>query len=96
MSARAVMAASLAAACLALVSSACIGGQPAQTKKQSDALGDQSGDVPPATLREHDWSAAATGHGAAGKIPPDELARLERRSAPGGNLDAGAADASAP
>ena len=76
---------------LAVFAAACLGGQSAQTKKLSDALGDQSGDVPPATLRERNWSEAAKGHGAAGTIPADELARLEKGSAPGGNrsVDAG-------
>ena len=76
----------------------CIGGQSATTKQRSDALGDQSGAVPPSTHRETDWHEAATGHAAAGRISADELARLERRSSPGGNLepDGGLVDAGTP
>lgn len=76
----------------------CIGGQSEQTRRSSDALGDRSRDVPVATLRERDWKAAATGHAAAGQVPADELARMEKRSAPGGNLDVDAnpADAGSP
>jgi hypothetical protein len=69
---------------------ACIGGQPKQVRQQSDQLGNQAGNVPPSTLSEHDWQKAAQGHGAAGVIPAEDLARMEKRSAPGGNLaDAG-------
>lgn len=67
---------------------ACIGGQPKETRQQSEALGNQSRDVPQSTLHEHDWTKAATGHGAAGAIPADELARMERESAPGAKLQA--------
>ena len=76
----------------------CIGGQSATTKQRSDVLGDQSGAVPPSTHRETNWHEAATGHAAAGGISADELARLERRSSPGGNLepDGGVVDAGTP
>lgn len=71
---------------------AACGGQPAHTAAQSKALGDQSAGVPPATLHEHDWKKAATGHGAAGVMSADELAHQEKESAPGARLpaDAGA------
>jgi hypothetical protein len=81
-----------------IAAAGCIGGQSEPTRQQNDALGNRSRDVPPATLLERNWTEAATGHGAAGRIPADELARLEKRSAPGGNLggDAGPNDASSP
>lgn len=89
------------AACVVLgvlVTAGCIGGQSEPARQTSDALGDRSRDVPPATLQERDWKEAAKGHAAAGPIPAAELVRMERRSAPGGNLDvdASAGDASAP
>ena len=65
------------------------GGQSQESRAESAAAGPPQNDVPAATLREHDWNAAARGHGAAGPIPKDELERLEKMSAPGGNLDAG-------
>jgi hypothetical protein len=67
------------------------GGQSKATREESARLGDQSGDVPPATLRERDWKKAAQGHGAAGPIPAEDLARMEKESAPGGkpSRDAG-------
>lgn len=65
------------------------GGQSTQARRQNEALGDQSGDVPRATREERDWKKAAQGHGAAGAVSPDELARLEKQSAPGGLVDAG-------
>lgn len=79
----------LLSVCSAMLA-ACVGGQPKQVRQQSDQLGNQAGDVPPSTLGERDWEKAAQGHGAAGVIPPADLARMEKRSAPGGNLaDAG-------
>ena len=79
----------------AAMAAGCLGGQSGATQQRSDALGDRSGGVPPSTLCERDWAAAAKGTGAAGNIPAAELARLEKRSAPGGNLDvdAGAEEA---
>jgi hypothetical protein len=75
----------------ALMLVGCLGGQSKQTKQESARVGDRSGDVPKATLAERDWKKAAQGTGAAGVIPPDELARMEKESAPGGNVqrDAG-------
>jgi hypothetical protein len=69
----------------------CLGGQSKQTKQDSAHAGDRSGDVPQATLAEHDWKKAAQGHGAAGTIPAADLARMDQESAPGGNIqrDAG-------
>jgi hypothetical protein len=69
----------------------CLGGQSKQTKQESARAGDRSADVPKATLAERDWKKAAQGTGAAGAIPPDDLARMEKESAPGGNVqrDAG-------
>lgn len=48
--------------------------------------------------RRSERDEAATGHAAAGRISADELARLERRSSPGGNLepDGGVVDAGTP
>lgn len=71
---------------LALALAGCAGGQPPRTKAQSDALGDQSRDVPPATRQEKDWTAAARGHGAVGPIPSADLAHMEEESAPGASL----------
>ena len=81
----------LSAMLLATMLAGCLGGQSKQTKQESARAGDRSGDVPPATLAERDWKKAAQGHGAAGPIPADELARMEKESAPGGNVqrDAG-------
>lgn len=80
-------------ALLALVLASCVGGQPPVTKAQSQALGDRSRDVPPETRQqehENHWTAAARGHGAAGPFSPSELARMDRESAPGGNVQADA------
>src|SRR4051794_40161005 len=96
---RSVAAVAAAVALAAVAVAACIGSQSRDAQRQSDAVGDRSAGVPRASLRESDWNAAAKGHGAAGRIPPDELAQMERQSAPGGNLpratpaDAGAATA---
>lgn len=70
---------------------AACGGQPKHAEQQNERLGNQAGDVPKATLQQRDFEKAAQGHGAAGVIPPEELARLEAESAPGGTLgkDAG-------
>lgn len=68
---------------------ACLGGQEKQTKDASDKLGNQSSEVPPATLAEHDWKKAAQGHGAVGPIPAEDLARMEKASAPGQSLGHG-------
>ena len=76
-----------------LVFAGCIGGQSEPARQKSDSLGDRSRDVPAATLHELDWKEAAKGHAAAGPIPAADLVQMERRSAPGGNLDASAADA---
>jgi hypothetical protein len=69
------------------------GGQSQESRAESAAAGPPRNDVPPATLREHDWAAAAKGHGAAGPITRDDLDRLEKESAPGATVDAGAPDA---
>jgi hypothetical protein len=76
---------------LALVLTACVGGQSKQTKQESARAGDQSRDVPKATLADKDWKKAAQGHGGAPAISPEELARMDRESAPGANVqrDAG-------
>lgn len=60
----------------------CLGGQSNQAKKQSAPVGDRS-DVPKSTLAERDWKQAARGHGAAGLISAEELARMDAKSAPG-------------
>lgn len=75
----------------AMLLAGCIGGQSTQTKERSARAGDQSAEVPAATLAERDWKKAAQGHGAAGAIPAEELARMEKESAPGANVqrDAG-------
>lgn len=73
---------------LVVVLAAC-GGQSTQARRENEALGNQAGDVPRATREERDWKKAAQGHGAAGAISQDELARLEKLSAPGATLDAG-------
>lgn len=65
---------------------ACLGGQSAQTREESAKVGDRSAGVPPSTLAERDWKKAAQGHGAAGPISPEDIARMEQRSAPGGNV----------
>ena len=64
----------------------CLGGQPAKTEHDSTALGNRQSAVPLATLRESNWKEAATGHGAAGNIPPETLVKMEAESAPGGDL----------
>jgi hypothetical protein len=76
---------------LALMLVACLGGQSKQTKQESARAGDQSGDVPKTTLAKKDWKEAARGHGAAPAISAEELARMDRESAPGANArrDAG-------
>ena len=65
------------------------GGQSQESRAESAAAGPPANDVPPATLREHDWAAAAKGHGAAGPISREDLDRLEKESAPGASVDAG-------
>jgi len=80
--------AALAIVLFALVT-AC-GGQSRESRAESAAAGPPKNDVPTTTLREHDWSAAARGHGAAGSISSAELERLEKLSAPGASLDGGA------
>lgn len=62
----------------------CLGGQSKQTKQESARAGDQSAGVPPATRVDRDWKKAARGTGAAGAFRADELARMEKDSAPGG------------
>jgi hypothetical protein len=69
------------------------GGQSQESRAESAAAGPPTNDVPPATLREHDWPAAAKGHGAAGPFTREDLDRLEKASAPGASVDAGAPDA---
>jgi hypothetical protein len=78
--------------CLALVTAlvACGGGQPPRTKEQSEALGDQSRDVPAATRQEKDWKAAARGHGAAGPISSSDHAQWDKESLPDASVPADA------
>lgn len=66
------------------------GGQSQESRAESAAAGPPTNDVPAATLREHDWAAAAKGHGAAGPISREDLDRLEKESAPGASIDGGA------
>ncbi|WP_394845039.1 hypothetical protein LZC95_49305 [Pendulispora brunnea] len=61
------------------------GGQTKQSRQMSDRVGDQSR-VMPMKSREGNWTKAAQGHGAAGPMSPEELARMEKASAPGANL----------
>jgi hypothetical protein len=68
---------------------ACLGAQSSETKQQSGALGDRSTRMTIARRTETDWVDAATGHGAVGRVDPADLARLEKESAPGGNLGDG-------
>jgi hypothetical protein len=70
---------------------ACLGGQSKQTKQESARAGDRSGDLPTATRAETDWKKAAQGHGAAGVVPAEDLAAMDKESAPGAKLagDAG-------
>ena len=65
------------------------GGQSQESRAESAAAGPPRNDVPAATLREHDWPAAARGHGAAGPFTREDLQRLEKQSAPGASVDAG-------
>jgi hypothetical protein len=69
-----------------LVLTACLGGQSKQTKQESAQAGDRSGDVPKSTLAERDWRKAAQGHGAAGIVPAEDLAAMEKESAPGAKI----------
>ena len=64
----------------------CLGGQSKQTKQESARAGDQSGGVPRATLAENDWKKAATGTGAAGVIPAEDLAAMDAESKPGAKI----------
>lgn len=66
---------------IALALLGCLGGQSKTAREESARVGDQSGDVPPATTREHDWRAAATGHGAAGPITEEDIHRAMTRGA---------------
>ena len=82
----------------AIVLASCVGGQGSEAQTAANAPGPNPQATPPAGPPERDWKKAATGHGAVGAIPPAELARLERESAPGGNLtsDAGPSSPTAP
>jgi hypothetical protein len=75
---------------VAVLVTSCLGGQPARTKEPSEALGDQSAEVPASTRETKNWAEAARGHGAAGAFSAAELARLEERSAPGATVQADA------
>ena len=88
-SARAALGAALLGGIIVLAS--CVGGQGPEAQQASNAPGPNESATPPNGTPERNWKEAATGHGAAGAIPPAELARMERESAPGGNLgsDAG-------
>lgn len=77
-----------------LAVAACLGGQSKQTKEESALAGDQSRGVPSATRAERDWTEAARGHGAAGPIAAEELARMDRLSAPGAKVQADAGSSS--
>lgn len=69
----------------------CFGGQSNQAKQQSAQAGDRSADTHPASKTGKDWKEAARGKGAAPPIAKEELARMEKESAPGANVsrDAG-------
>lgn len=75
---------------LVLLVSACLGGQSKQTKEEASLAGDQSRGVPPKARAERDWKEAAQGHDAAGAIPPEDLARMDRLSVPGARIQADA------
>lgn len=77
--------------CFAVLVAGCLGGQTQQTKNESARVGDQSGAVHPAATAKKDWKEAARGTGAAGAIPAEDLARMEKESAPGATIqrDAG-------
>ena len=79
-----------------IVLASCVGGQSSEAQQAANAPGPNPHATPPAGPPERDWKKAATGHGAVGAIPPAELSRLERESAPGGNLGSDAGPSSGP
>lgn len=61
----------------------CLGGQRAESQRESKLANVAENGPLPVTHPEHDWKKAATGHGAAGSIPQETLVDMEQKSAPG-------------
>ena len=61
----------------------CIGGQRAESKRESKLANVAENGPLPVTHPERNWTKAATGHGAVGAIPKETLDDMEQKSAPG-------------